>query len=398
MTGVPPLIVSSTTIQASRAIRYRSARSMTSPTMRPTSISTAGVSSSRAVRIWAVLMWASLLIKCFLCAFVRFRSNLVMRVAYATAWIGSIRREWRLRPRAVRKRTFNTRSSMAFSMTRLGTRESSATSRGVNIAASVISRSFRGTTLSHAATKCKSRQAGPGEAPVRPGLRFRYSCHLINVDRRARAFDSRRPQRLEREIAFDQLAQSPADRDRTRTRQRLQPRRQAGRMANRRVLGVLPRLDRPHHHLAAVRPYPHLQIKTFLRPQPLGHLHRALHIGEQHRDLLALAFQRRLRLQNLVGEKLGRIRARTLGKVVSCWVWGCSGCPSTAQLRAAFAAVLFRRLVLGAARRTYWLQRRPALRAELPPCPIIGPAVRTAHAPPGPATIRLIRPARPWRL
>ena len=44
------------------------------------------------------------------------------------------------------------------------------------------------------------------------------------------------------------------------------------------------------------------------------------------------------------------------------------------------AAEFLSRLVLGAARSTYCLQRRPALRAELPPFPIIGPAFRTAHA------------------
>ena len=39
-----------------------------------------------------------------------------------------------------------------------------------------------------------------------------------------------------------------------------------------------------------------------------GQLHRALHVGEQHGDLLALAFEGGLRLQDFVGEVLGRVR------------------------------------------------------------------------------------------
>ena len=42
----------------------------------------------------------------------------------------------------------------------------------------------------------------------------------------------------------------------------------------------------------------------------LGQGHRALHVGEQHGDLLAFAFQRRARIQNLVGQVLGRIVTR----------------------------------------------------------------------------------------
>ena len=39
----------------------------------------------------------------------------------------------------------------------------------------------------------------------------------------------------------------------------------------------------------------------------LGELHRALHVGEQHRHLLALAFERGVRRENLVGEMLRRV-------------------------------------------------------------------------------------------
>ena len=46
------------------------------------------------------------------------------------------------------------------------------------------------------------------------------------------------------------------------------------------------------------------------RVELLGQLHRALHVGEQHGDLLALAFEGGLGLQDFVGEMLGRVGAR----------------------------------------------------------------------------------------
>ena len=44
-----------------------------------------------------------------------------------------------------------------------------------------------------------------------------------------------------------------------------------------------------------------------LRVELLGELHRALHVGEEHRHLLALAFEGGLRLQDLLGEVLGGV-------------------------------------------------------------------------------------------
>ena len=46
-----------------------------------------------------------------------------------------------------------------------------------------------------------------------------------------------------------------------------------------------------------------------LRVQSLGELHRALHVGEQHRDLLALPLESGPRLEDLVGEVLGGVGA-----------------------------------------------------------------------------------------
>jgi len=47
----------------------------------------------------------------------------------------------------------------------------------------------------------------------------------------------------------------------------------------------------------------------FLRINLLGQLHRAFHIGEQHGHLLALAFERGLGLEDLVGEVAGSVGA-----------------------------------------------------------------------------------------
>jgi hypothetical protein len=52
------------------------------------------------------------------------------------------------------------------------------------------------------------------------------------------------------------------------------------------------------------------------RIELLGQLHRALDVGEQHGDLLALAFEGGLRLQDLVGEVFGSVAARTSRQVV----------------------------------------------------------------------------------
>ena len=48
----------------------------------------------------------------------------------------------------------------------------------------------------------------------------------------------------------------------------------------------------------------------FLRVEPLGELHRPLHVGEEDGDLFALALERGLRGQDLLGEVLRCVRAR----------------------------------------------------------------------------------------
>jgi hypothetical protein len=50
-------------------------------------------------------------------------------------------------------------------------------------------------------------------------------------------------------------------------------------------------------------------LRPLFRVELLGQLHRALHIGEQDRDLLAFAFQRGARGQDLVGEVFGSVSA-----------------------------------------------------------------------------------------
>jgi hypothetical protein len=102
-----------------------------------------------------------------------------------------------------------------------------------------------------------------------------------------------------------------------------------------------------------------------LRVELAGQLHRPLHVGKQHRDLLALAFERRLRLEDPVGEvlrgvgagvALGRRRGRRL-----C-------CRAAERLRALAAELEARRALEAAARaHTARPQRRGAASAELEP-------------------------------
>ncbi len=51
-------------------------------------------------------------------------------------------------------------------------------------------------------------------------------------------------------------------------------------------------------------------LVPIFRVELLGQIHRALHVGEQHRHLLPLAFESGLRLQDLFGEVLGSVGAR----------------------------------------------------------------------------------------
>jgi hypothetical protein len=51
-------------------------------------------------------------------------------------------------------------------------------------------------------------------------------------------------------------------------------------------------------------------LVPFLGVELFGEFHRTLHVGEQHGDLLALAFQGRARLQNPVGEVFGGVGPR----------------------------------------------------------------------------------------
>ena len=96
------------------------------------------------------------------------------------------------------------------------------------------------------------RQPAPGRA-LQPRAQRPEPGHLVNVDRLADAFDPGRAERLEREVALAQLARLLADRDRAGRRERLHPRREVGRMPDRRVLGLARAgRDRAHHHFAGV--------------------------------------------------------------------------------------------------------------------------------------------------
>ncbi len=94
-------------------------------------------------------------------------------------------------------------------------------------------------------------------------------------------------------------------------------------------------------------------LRPFFRVELLRQLHRSFHIGEQHRDLLALAFEHGARGQNLVGQMFG---------CVSAWR-GCGG-GGSGERGAALAAELGGRPVARAAAWTRGFQRRAALLTE----------------------------------
>ena len=69
------------------------------------------------------------------------------------------------------------------------------------------------------------------------------------------------------------------------------------------VDGALVVMDRLHHAFEhGIEEFPRL-LGVAVRQQ----LHGALQVGEEHRDLLALAFQRRLGGEDLLGEVLGGV-------------------------------------------------------------------------------------------
>ena len=104
----------------------------------------------------------------------------------------------------------------------------------------------------------------------------------------------------------------------------------------------------------------------------LGQLHRAFDVGEQHRDLLALAFERGLGLQDLVGEVLGGVVARgaRLGR---------RGLVCGFQRRAAGAAEAMVGRIRMRARRAGLRQRCPAAPTEAVACGAHESACGAAH-------------------
>src|SRR2546428_97725 len=102
----------------------------------------------------------------------------------------------------------------------------------------------------------------------------------------------------------------------------------------------------------------------------LGQVHRALHVGEEDRHLLALALEGGARGEDLLGKVLGGVRAR----VGRCSLrLGCQG-------RSTLGAELRRRRWVGPACRAQAREGRGALRAELRPWGVLVPAGRTSDA------------------
>ena len=110
----------------------------------------------------------------------------------------------------------------------------------------------------------------------------------------------------------------------------------------------------------------------FLRTHPLGEQHGVDHVGEQHRDLLALPFERAARGEDPFDELSRRVRARV----------ACRTAPLARRepLPTGIAESLAHR-VLGRAARTgsTALERGTALATEAGGLAVLVPAVRTPH-------------------
>src|SRR5215475_2762005 len=100
-------------------------------------------------------------------------------------------------------------------------------------------------------------------------------------------------------------------------------------------------------------------------------LHRTFHVGEQHRDLLAFAFERIFRGENFFGEMLRRVSFRR-GKLDSCHC--------RRQRRPALVAEFIPGGICCSASSATGLRTRATLPAELHPDRIVMLATRTLHA------------------
>ena len=136
--------------------------------------------------------------------------------------------------------------------------------------------------------------------------------------------------------------------------------------------------DLVHRALVAVHGrHQALQHRVEELPRFLGiavgqQFHGALQVGEQHRDLLALAFQGAPGGENLLGQIAWRVGLRG-----TCW--RLRGARRCGQRCATAAAEFFLWLVREAAGRAGQGQRRPALGTETAPGAVLGLAAGTLH-------------------
>ena len=123
---------------------------------------------------------------------------------------------------------------------------------------------------------------------LQPRLERAGPKHLVNVDRIGNAFDSRRAERLQIEVAGGEFLRLLRDDDRSSRRQRLHPRRQAHRMPNRGVLGVrVIGSNRSHHHFAGVEADPNFD-RRISRGAQSGRIFRHVLLHPQRRVKSAL--------------------------------------------------------------------------------------------------------------
>ena len=126
----------------------------------------------------------------------------------------------------------------------------------------------------------------------------------------------------------------------------------------------------PVHRLDHPFEYRVEQLPRLLRTTVGKQLHRALEIGEEYRDLLALARQRGLRVDDAFGKMLRRVGVRR----------GQLPCTARAQRRTALAAKLLPGRIGGAASQTRVGQASATVPAKLLPCGVLLLAPGTLHS------------------
>src|SRR5262249_8340012 len=126
--------------------------------------------------------------------------------------------------------------------------------RGDNLAVSVASEIERASQLSDLWLAADELGKAALRRDLKPGLERANAENFVNFDLLADAFAPGSAQGSQLKVTGDQALGRLRKQNRAGRRERLHPRREAGRMTDRRVFALLfPGTDGAHHHLAGVQ-------------------------------------------------------------------------------------------------------------------------------------------------